>query len=216
MRRRAFVSLITTAVAVLWLGAAPPAVAEEQKPYRVRGTLEAIEGDKLSLKTREGQTLDLALKDDTRVLVVTPASLEDIKQGDYVGLTSIESGGKRIAIGAHIFAEELRGTAEGHVPWDLIKEPNTMTNATVAEVEDVGDQRELKVSYRQGQGEQKTEGSQTIYVPQELSVVRLAKARDRSVLEAGKQAFLVVQATTGGDPTVLAVIVGEEGAEPPM
>ena len=150
-------------------------------------------------------------------MVVRPASLDDIKQGDYVGLTSIDAGGKRVAISAHIFAEDLRGTAEGHGPWDLVKEPNTMTNATVvAEVQEVGDQRELKVSYRQGEGEQKTEGSQTIYVPDDLSVVRMEKASDRSVLQPGKKAFLVVRNDAGGSRTVLAVIVGEEGATPPM
>ena len=62
-----------------------------------------------------------------------------------------------------------------------------MTNATVAEVKEVGDQRELKVSYRQGEGEQKTEGSQTIYAPEDLSVVRMEKASDRSVLHRARR-----------------------------
>jgi hypothetical protein len=202
--------------AALALGATLPADAAEEKPYRVRGTLESVEGNKLTVDTREGETLELTLSDDSRVMIVRPASLEDIKQGDYVGLTSIDSGGKRIAISAHIFADDLRGTAEGHVPWDLVQEPNTMTNATVAEVEEVGDQRELTVSYRQGEGEQKTEGSQTIYVPEDLAVVKMEKASDRSVLEAGKQAFLVVRDDAEGSRNVLAVVVGEEGAEPPM
>jgi hypothetical protein len=204
------------AVGVLALGAASPAGAEEQKPYRVRGSLEAVSDQALTVKTREGETLEVALKDDSRVLVVRPASLDQIKKGDYVGLTSIDAGGKRVAIEAHIFAEDLRGASEGHGPWDLIKEPNTMTNATVAEVEAVGDQRELKVSYKQGQGDQKTEGSQTIYVPDDLSVVRLEKAPDRSVLVAGKDAFVVVKDEAGGSHTALAVIVGADGASPPM
>jgi hypothetical protein len=202
--------------AALALGATITADAADEKPYRVRGTLEAVEGNNLTVDTREGETLDLTLSDDTRVMVVRPASLEDIKQGDYVGLTSIDSGGKRVAISAHIFADDLRGTAEGHVPWDLVEEPNTMTNATVAEVEEVGEERELTVSYKQGEGEQKTEGSQTIYVPEDLAVVKMEKASDRSVLEAGKQAFLVVRDEADGNPTALAVVVGEEGATPPM
>jgi hypothetical protein len=208
--------MLVIAGAVLAIGATLPADAAEEKPYRVRGTLESVEGNKLTVDTREGETLELTLSDDSRVMIVRPASLEDIKQGDYVGLTSIDSGGKRIAISAHIFADDLRGTAEGHVPWDLVQEPNTMTNATVAEVEEVGDQRELTVSYRQGEGEQKTEGSQTIYVPEDLAVVKMEKASDRSVLEAGKQAFLVVRDDAEGSRNVLAVVVGEEGAEPPM
>ena len=207
---------LVIAGAVLALGAMLPAEADEQKPYRVRGTLESVESNKLTVHTREGEGLDLTLNDDSRVMVVRPASLDGIKQGDYVGLTSVDSGGKRIAISAHIFAEDLRGTAEGHGPWDLVKEPNTMTNATVAEIEEVGDQRELKVSYKQGEGEQKTEGSQTIYVPEDLSVVKMEKASDRSVLTPGKKAFLVVRDDADGSPTALAVIVGEEGATPPM
>ena len=174
--------------AVLALGAMLPAEADEQEPYRVRGTLVSVESDKLTVNTREGEALDLTLNDASRVLVVRPAGLDDIKQGDYVGLTSVDSDGKRVAISVHIFADDLRGTAEGHGPWDLVKEPNTMTNA--AEIEEVGDQRELKVSYKQGEGEQKTEGSQTIYVPDDLSVVKMEKASDRSVLEPGKRAVL--------------------------
>jgi hypothetical protein len=202
--------------AALALEATVAAGADEQKPYRVRGTLESVESDKLTVDTREGEALELTLRDDTRVMVVRPASLDDIKQGDYVGLTSIDSGGKRIAIEAHIFAEDLRGTAEGHVPWDLVKEPNTMTNATVGKVEDVGEQRELKVSYKQGEGEQRTEGSQTIYVPDDLAIVKMEKASDRSVLEPGQRAFLVVRDDPDGSRTALAVVVGEEGAPPPM
>jgi hypothetical protein len=198
----------------LSLNGAVAAVADDQKPYRIRGKLEAVQGDQVTVKSREGETLDLALKDDSRIMVVRPASLDDIKKGDYVGLTSIETGGKRVAIEAHIFAEDLRGTAEGHVPWDLVKDSNTMTNATVAKVEEVGDERELKVSYQQG--EPKTEGSQTIYVPEDLVVVRMEKAPSRAVLTSGKSAFLVVRDEADSGPAVLAVVVGVDGAAPPM
>src|SRR5690606_4203625 len=216
MRNRGWARTLTIVGATLAVIATLPAEAAEEKPYRVRGTLEAVEGDNLTVATREGETLELALSDDTRVMVVRPASLDDIEEGDYVGLTSIDSGGRRVAISAHIFADDLRGTAEGHVPWDLVKEPNTMTNATVAEVEEVGDGRELKVSYKQDEGEQKTEGSQTIYVPEDLSVVKMEKASDRSVLEAGQSAFVVARNAADGAAAALAAIVGVEGAAPPM
>jgi hypothetical protein len=216
MRKQVWTWTLMIAGAVLALGATLPAEADEQKPYRVRGTLESVESNKLTVHTREGEALDLTLNDDSRVMVVRPAGLDDIKQGDYVGLTSVDSDGKRVAISVHIFADDLRGTAEGHGPWDLVKEPNTMTNATVAEIEEVGDQRELKVRYKQGEGEQKTEGSQTIYVPHDLPVVQMEKASNRSVLQPGNRAFLVVRDDADGSRTVLAVVVGEEGATPPM
>jgi nitrogen regulatory protein PII len=216
MRKLGWAWTLVLAGSLLACGATLPAGAQERAPYRVRGTLETIASDKLTLTTREGETLDLTLTDDTRVMVVRPASLDDIKQGDYVGLTSVDSGGQRVAISAHIFADDLRGTAEGHGPWDLVKEPNTMTNATVAEIEEVGDQRELTVSYVQGKGEQKTEGSQTIYVPDDLAVVKMEKASGRAALQPGKKAFLVVRDDADGNRTAVAVIVGEEGATPPM
>jgi hypothetical protein len=216
MRKPGFAWTLMFAGTILAWGSTLPASAQEQAPYRVRGTLDTVASDKLTVATREGETLDLTLKDDTRIMVVRPASLDEIKQGDYVGLTSVDSGGKRVAISAHIFADDLRGTAEGHVPWDLVKEPNTMTNATVAEIQEVGDQRELTVSYVQGEGEQKTEGSQTIYVPDDLAVVKMEKAQDRSALQPGQRAFLVVRDDAEGNATALAVIVGEEGATPPM
>ena len=216
MSERKWVLALVIGGAALALARELPAGAEEQKPYRVRGTLEAVQGDQLTVKSRDGETVDVTLKPDSRVLIVRPASLDQIKKGDYVGLTSIDAGGKRVAIEAHIFAEELRGASEGHVPWDLIKEPNTMTNATVGEVEAVGAQHELKVNYQQGQGDQKTAGSQTIYVPDDLSVVRLEKAPDRAVLAPGKATFMVVRDEADGSRTALAVVVGVDGASPPM
>jgi hypothetical protein len=186
------------------------------EPYHVRGILGAVAGDGVKVNTDAGEMLEVALKDDTRVLVVTPASLGDVKPGDYVGITSIERGGERVALGMHVFAEDLKGTAEGHFPWDLVKESNSMTNATVAEVADVGEGRELMLTYRQKDGEQASEGSQTIVVPEDLEIARLSKAPDRSVLEADRQVFMVVQDAEDGAPTALAVVVESEGATPPM
>ena len=92
MRKQGWARTLVIAGAAFAIAAALPAGAAEEQPYRVRGTLEAVEGTKLTVETREGETLDLTLNDDTRVMVVRPASLEDIKQGDYVGLTSIDFG----------------------------------------------------------------------------------------------------------------------------
>ena len=147
--------------------------------------------------------------DESDILRLIQALADYEREPDAVETTAEE-------LRAHLFADDLRGTAEGHVPWDLVEEPNTMTNATVAEVEEVGDQRELKVSYKQGDGEQKTEGSQTIYVPDDLAVVKMEAASDRSMLKPGQRAFLVVRDDANGSRTALAVVVGEEGATPPM
>jgi hypothetical protein len=186
------------------------------EPYHIRGILSSVASDGVTVRTDAGEELDVALKDDTRVLVVTPASLDDVKQGDYVGITSIERGEERVALGMHVFAEDLKGTAEGHAPWDLVKEPNTMTNATVAEVADVSEGRELMLTYKGKEGEPAGGGSQTIVVPEDLDIARLSKAPDRSALEADRQVFMIVQDAEDGTPTALAVVVESGGATPPM
>lgn len=203
---------VASAVAAFWLGGAPPAAAQEE-PFHVRGTIEQVDGDSLVVETRDGEVVGLALTDESRMLEVTPATLDEVKAGDYVGLTSIETGGERVAVGAHIFAEDLRGTAEGHFPWDLVEEPNTMTNATVAEVKEVGEQRELTVSYEPEGGEA---GTQTIHLPPDVPIAHLRPAADRSVLEAGREVFLIVQGPRDDTPQVAAAVVGTGDAKPPM
>ena len=203
---------LAVGLAMLWLA---PAAQAADEPYRVRGTLTEVAADHLAIET-EADTVEIALSDETGVFVVTPAALGDIKQGDYVGVTSIESKGQRVALAVHIFAEDLRGTAEGHFPWDLVKEPNTMTNATVAEVATLGNDRELTLTYRIGEGEESEVESQTIEVPSITDVVRLDKAGDPSPLAPAKSAFVIVQDTSNGTPTAIAVVVGADGATPPM
>lgn len=188
----------------------------DEQPYHLRGTLASVEGDTLTIETDEEETVEVKLAKDAAVLTVEPATLEEVKQGDYVGITSVESDGERMAVGMHIFGEDLRGAAEGHSSWDLVKEPNTMTNATVAEVADVGEDRQLVLSYEQEEGEQTVEGSQTIRVPDFLEIVRLVKAPSRAVLEPDRRVFLIVRDAKDGVPSAQAAVVGSEGATPPM
>jgi hypothetical protein len=203
---------LAVGLAMLWLA---PAAEAADEPYRVRGTLTEVAADRVAIET-EADTVEVALSDETGVFVVTPAALEDIGEGDYVGVTSIESKGRRVALAVHIFAEDLRGTAEGHFPWDLVKEPNTMTNATVAEVATLGNDRELTLTYRMGEGEASKVESRTIEVPSITDVVRLERAPDPSLLAPAKAAFMIVQDASDGTPTALAVVVGTGGASPPM
>lgn len=193
------------------LGASPLRAQEEEQAHGVRGTLQAASENGLVVRTRTGEVLGLALKEGAGIFVTTPAGIGDIGQGDYVGLTSIDAGGRRVAIGAHLFAPELRGLGEGHMPWDLVEGPNTMTNATVAEVREVGQDRELTVSY----GEGGRTATQTIMLPPDVPLARLERAPRPDVLEAGRKVFVMVEAPRNGVPQAVAVVV-EQGAAPPM
>jgi hypothetical protein len=197
--------------AVLLAASVPSAQAQE--PYRVRGTLKSVSADQLLITSREGEVMGFPLSPDLGVYVVTPATIDDVKQGEFVGLTTVTYGDRQVALEAHLFANDLRGLGEGHYPWDLVEKPNMMTNATIAQIKDVGPDRELKVNYKQG--EAKTEGSQTIYLPPSVPIVHMAKA-DRSLLAPGKDAVLLVRPVRDRTPVVIAAVVGDQGAKPPM
>ena len=106
--------------------------AQAADATRVRGTVAQFEGSTLTVKTREGATDAIKLTDGFKISGVAKASLEDIKVGDFVGITSVpkDDGGEG-ALEVVIFPAALKGTGEGRRPWDL--KPNSkMNNATVA------------------------------------------------------------------------------------
>jgi hypothetical protein len=195
------------------LVAAGASEARAQDLYRVRGTLKSVAADQLVITSREGEVMGFQLSPDLGVYAVTPATIDDVKQGQFVGLTTVTTGDRQVALEAHLFADDLRGLGEGHYAWDLVKAPNMMTNATVAQIKDVGADRQLKVDYQAG--EPKVAGTQTIYLPPDVPIVHMAKA-DRSLLAPGKDAVLLVKPDPNRTPVVVAAVVGDQGAKPPM
>jgi hypothetical protein len=205
----------TAAWVILFVSVATAAPAAES--YGMRGTLVGVEDKILTLMNDDEETFEVALAEDTEMFAVTAAKFSDIETGQFVGITSIESGGQRVALEVHIFAEDLRGTGEGHYPWDLVKDPNMMTNATVAEIEEVNPaERQLRLTYKEGEGESATAGEQTIVVPDFVDVVFLQKSKDPDLIAPDRRAFLLVQDSEQGPPTAIAVAVGLEGVTPPM
>jgi hypothetical protein len=202
------------AAAALIGSAAALSVSAQEPPQSVRGTLEGIEGDRLSVQTREGGMLDVTLKEGSDIFVVAPKSLDDIEAGDFVGVTSIDVGGRRVALEVHLFAEDLRGLGEGQHPWDLVQEPNMMTNATIAKIEAAGEDRALELTYAEPEGEQRSQGAQTILVPPDVPIVQIERTGTRDMLTPGRAVFLMVE-PSGDGPQAVATVVGE-GVDPPM
>ena len=105
------------------------ATALAQDTVRVRGTIERIDGSIYVVKARDGAEVKVALADNPQIAGVVKASLSDIKQGSFVGVTAMpQADGSQSALEVHIFPEAMRGTGEGHYPWDL-RPQSTMTNA---------------------------------------------------------------------------------------
>jgi hypothetical protein len=110
---------------------ASAAVFAQDKPMRVRGTVEQIDGAVMTVKSREGDTLKIKLADEGKVVALVKASLADIKPNSFVGSTAMpQPDGTWKAVEVHIFPEEMRGTGEGDRPYDY-KPQSTMTNGTV-------------------------------------------------------------------------------------
>src|SRR5215471_14623386 len=75
-----------------------------QAPMRVRGTIEQLDGNTLSIKARDGTSLKFVLADNTNIRAVMKRSLDDIKVGEFVGTAATSNAdGTWQALEVHIF-----------------------------------------------------------------------------------------------------------------
>jgi hypothetical protein len=187
---------------------ATSAIAQQPQTTRVRGTIESVNGQVLNVKGRDGAALTVKLADNARVATVVRQSLADVKQNSFVGITAMpQPDGTQKAVEIHIFPEAMRGTGEGHRPWDLM--PNsTMTNANVDSVVTSVDGKTLVLKYK--------DGEKTFTVPADVEVVMFAPA-SMADLKPGARVF-VVRAKKLPDGTFEAsgITVGRDGVNPPM
>lgn len=174
---------------------------------RVRGVIEASDGSKITVKTREGASTAIALAAAVKVMAVAKASVEDIKPGDFVGIASLpKSKGGDGAVEVLIFPAAMKGTGEGSYPWDL-KPQSTMTNATVSNAVKEVDGHEVTVKVN---GKDKK-----ISVADGTVVVTLAPAAAAD-LKPGATVFVPTERSPDGTLTAGFVIVGANGIVPPM
>src|SRR6202023_1005464 len=158
-------------------------------PSRVRGTIEAVDGDVLSVKSRSGEDVKLHMTGDMRVVGIAKISLSDIKVGSFIGTTTVPGpDGGNNAIEVHVFPEAMRGTGEGSRPCEL--RPNsTMTNATVAETVAGNDGHTLTVKYK--------DGEKKVLVGPDTPVVTYVAA-DKSELKPGAKIIAFVKLLPDG------------------
>src|SRR6267143_4846235 len=122
-----------------------------QAPTRIRGTLENVDGNVLTVKARNGETMKVKVPDNVVVIGITRASIADITSGKFIGTTTVgQRDGALVAEEVHIFPENMRGTGEGHRDWDL-RPDSKMTNANVADVKNMGDGRVMTIQYKGGE-----------------------------------------------------------------
>jgi hypothetical protein len=176
-------------------------------PTRVRGAIEAVNGDVLTVKSRAGEDVKLHMAGDMKVVGIAKISMADIKVGSFIGATTVPGpDGKQDAVEVHVFPESMRGTGEGSRPWDL-KPNSTMTNATVAESVDSNDGHSLTVKYK--------DGEKKVEVTPNTAVVTYVPA-EKSDLKPGAQVIAFIKQLPDGSFEANRVSVGRDGVVPPM
>jgi hypothetical protein len=124
---------------------------QQPQAQRVRGTLEKIEGSNLSVKQRDGAVVTVGLAHDVQVIGVAKATAADIKEGSYIGSGAIpQADGSQKAVEVHIFADEQRGSGDGHRSWDGAPD-GTMTNGEVGSSVSGVDGPVITVKYKGGE-----------------------------------------------------------------
>src|ERR1700680_1717742 len=166
---------------------APP----DGTPMVVRGTVEKLGGQSLTVTPKEGPPVTIALAANFTVAGVAKRSLADVKPGDYVATNSIRGAdGQLHAIEMHIFPEAMKAAVqEGQRPSSLVQ-GGLMTNAFVEEVTEAPHGRVLKGKWKDGTIETIVEPDAPIvtYVPGDPGLVR---AR-RGILRAGARLVILV------------------------
>lgn len=202
MKSRFLASTIASGVLLL----ASSALAVAQTPERVRGTVESLNGNVLTVKSREGKDVAIKLGPDMKVLEVAPAEMDQIKPGTFVGITASGPESRLRAIEVHLFPEAMRGVGEGHYGWDL--EPGTtMTNGNIDGEVASANGRQLTVSYKGG--------TSKITVPPNVPVVMFSPG-DQSMVAPGAKVFIPGRRDADGSISANRVVVGKNGMTPPM
>jgi hypothetical protein len=149
--------------------------------------------------------MELALAPTYTVIEVYPVTLADVKAGSFVGVGGMpQPDGSQRAIAVVLFPENMRGTGEGHYPFDFLPQ-STMTNATVADVARSADGERLELKYKDGQ--------KTIVVPADAPIVSLRPA-DRGLIGVGSAVSVFVE-ERDGKPIATRVNAGRNGFAPP-
>lgn len=180
------------------------ASAWAQTNVRVRGTINAVDGDVLKVKSRDGRDIQLHLAPDAQVVVPKKVSLDEFKPGSYVGVTSVKGpDGKLVAKRVHALGPQV---PQMHGPWDSI--PNSMmTNANITNVAQMSGGSELTLKYK--------DGEQKILVTPETEYYNFVPGT-RADLKPGATIFAGARVEGDGKFMAPRVVVSKDGVNPPQ
>jgi len=193
---------------------------------RVRGVITAVGADTVTVQTYDGKSVSVPLDAKTKVAWVVKSDLSTLKDGDFIGTATTGPDDALRAVELVIFPEAMRGTGEGHYPWDVpgvvaaagggaadgqsamtngtVDQQSGMTNGTVTGGAGKAGETKLSISYKGGKAQ--------VVVPVGTPIVRFEPA-ERSILAKGQKLFAI---TSTGASGARSVAVGKDGLTPPM
>jgi len=202
-------SRIMAAVA-LAAGFAVVSVSAQAQNVRVRGTIEKVDGDVVTVKSRDNTELKLKLKDNAAVRGVVKASLADVKAGNNVAITSRpRPDGTLQAVELRVFPPNQPFNSF-HGDWDLM--PNSfMTNGALQTSVAGVDGQMLTVDYKAGD---KTEQKKILITPQ--TIIATTVAASKADLKPGLHVFVAGAPKLPDGSLDVAAIQVEKEIPPPQ
>jgi hypothetical protein len=205
MRTKPFlVAVMLSALALPALAQAPGGGAPQGTPTNIRGKIVKLSGQTLAVKTREGQTVNVALTSDVGVRAMKKTKLADIKQGDYLSILSMPGkDGKQHALDIHSIPARA---PEMQAPFDYA--PNSMmTNAHLQGVAKAKNGNVLTVTQK---------GNTSEVVVDNKTMIDTGVDAAMSDLKPGKAVFLRATKAPDGSLTANNVTVEKNGVKPVM
>jgi hypothetical protein len=192
--------------AALVLVATSVAAQAPPTPTVVRGKVLTATDTTLNVQTASGAQV-VALTPTWTVTVADPVTVDAIQPGSFIGTAEMPNpNGTGTSLEVHVFPPGVK-MGEGHYGWDL-KPGSMMTNGTVGTVvKGKAGSRELDVNY--------SYGTRHITVPPKVPIVQFTSGTHAQV-KSGVPVFMVVQKGKNGGLMAGNVVIGKNGAKPPM
>jgi len=204
---KSFKTLQMAGLALIGAVATLACSAASAEGVRIRGTVVSVTSDTLTVKSRDGDNVAIALGLGWKAGGIAKANLADIKTGDFVGIASLPTAtGGAGALEVLVFPPAMRGTGEGSYGWDL-KPNSSMTNGAVSEAVQSVDGTTVNVVYH-GQ-------SKKITIAPGTPIVTFAPATNADV-KPGAVVFVPADRAEDGKLSTTRVVVGKNGVVPPM
>ena len=205
MRTKSFlVALLMTALTIPAFAQAPAGGAAPPPATNVRGKIVKVDGHNVTVKTREGQTVNVALTPDAGVRYMKKSKLSDIKQGDYLSILSMEGkDGKQHALDIHGIPPRA---PEASFPFDYAPK-SMMTNAHVQGVVKAKNGNVLTVTQK---------GQTNEFIIDSKTMIDTGVDGTMSDLKPGRAVFLRANKGADGGLSANNVTVEKNGLKPVM